>query len=74
MLTLGMGYTQELYKEYRERLKSIKDLDVALGTMETMSECIPGLQSAEQDISKDLEFIDTSKSEKCNSTYLYIVS
>ena len=70
----GDGYTQELYKEYRQRLKSIKTLDVALGTMETVRECIPGLQSAEQDISKDLDFIDTSKSEKCYSNYPCIVS
>ena len=63
-----------MYKEYRERLKSINDLDVALGTMETMRGCIPVLQNAEQDISKDLGFIDASKSEKCYSNFLCVVS
>ena len=58
---LGDGRTQLLYAEYHKRIKSAEDLDLALGSMESTSECSPILLDIQRDVGDDLEFINACK-------------
>ena len=58
---LGDGHTQALYEKYRGRLKSAEDLDLSLGNVHSVAECVPVLLEIQQAICDDLEFINKCK-------------